>query len=250
MIQLVASSGFLTVNKVVAREFGLEAAAFLGELASTQVYWESRGELNEDGMFFETAEQIEENTTLTAYQQGKASKVLESAGLIKTTRKGVPAKKYFAVDSDGLNAFFKNKFPSFLETRNQKNEKLDSQKLGSIKKRDNKKREIRKENNTVFDPLSEPVREKVNDFLEYRKEIKKPYKSEKSIESFVKQVAKQEQLHGALAVIQCIDTSMQNGWQGVFWENIKSSKASSKLDAIDQWAENMERRTNAEQGIF
>lgn len=250
VIQLVATSGFLTVNKVIAREVGLEAAALLGELASTQVYWEERGELNEDGMFFETAEQIEQNTTLTAYQQGKASKVLEGAGLIRTTRKGVPAKKYFVVDADGLSAFFKNKFPSFLETRNQKTEKLDSQKLGSIKKRDNKKREERKDKyNTVSNSLlSEPVKDKVMDFLAYREEIKKPYKSERSIQSFVNQVVKQEQIHGSIAVIECIDKSIRNGWQGVFWDKIETpakDKLTEKLEAMESWGMN-----NAEQGIF
>ena len=66
--------------------------------------------------------------------------------------------------------------------------------------------------------LSEPVREKVLDFLAYRKEIKKPYKSERSIKSLVKQIEKQEQALGSIAVIRVIDTSMQNGWQGLFWD--------------------------------
>lgn len=250
MIQLVASSGFLTVNKYIASKFGLDAAVLLGELASTQIYWEEHGKLDEEGMFYQTCEQITNNTTLSKHQQAKAAKALEDAGVLRTKKKGIPPMKYYAIDADELYRVLNQRWLKNLTNDGQKIEPTSVKKLNTNNKRENKKREIRKENNTVFDSLSEPVREKVNDFLEYRKEIKKPYKSEKSIESFVKQVAKQEQLHGALAVIQCIDTSMQNGWQGVFWENIKSSKASSKLDAIDQWSANMERRANAEQGIF
>lgn len=253
MIQLVASSGFITVNKVIAKEYGLEAAVFLGEIASTQVYWESHGGLNEDGMFFETAEQIEENTSLTTYQQGKASKVLEEVGLLVTKRKGVPAKKFYAVNVDGVQSLFQNKFLKNLETRNQKTKKLDSQFFEvSNKNRDNKKREIRIDKNiTVLESsLSEPVKEKVLDFLAYRDEIKKPYKSERSIQSFVRQVEKQEQIHGSLSVINCIDMSMQNGWLGVFWNKIEESKPTSKIDMIDKWAADMERRVNEESGIF
>ena len=72
--------------------------------------------------------------------------------------------------------------------------------------------------------LSEPVREKVLDFLEYRKEIKKPYKSERGIKSLVSQIEKQEQAIGSIAVIRVIDTSMQNGWQGLFWDKAQKPK--------------------------
>ena len=252
MIQLVASNGFLTVNKAVAREVGLEAAALLGELASSQVYWEERGNLNEDGMFFETAETIEQNTTLTSYQQGKASKVLEAHGLIRTARKGVPAKKYFAVDADGLDAFFKNKFPSFLETRIQKNKKQDTKKLGSNNKRDNKKREVIKDKKDIVlnSVLSDPVKEKVIEFLEYRQEMGKPFKSERGVQTLINTVAKQEQVIGATAVINCIDTSMSNGWQGLFWDKGQQNSKRSTLDDIDRWAENMRRAENAEQNIL
>lgn len=226
VIQLVASSGFITVNKIIAKEFGIDAAVFLGEIASTQVYWEAHNGLDENGMFFETAEQITENTTLTTYQQGKASKVLEDAGLLKSKRKGVPAKKFYAVDSDGLEVFFKNKFLKNLETRVEKIEKLDSQFFGNInKKREIKKREIRKDNKDIVleSSLSDPLKEKLIDFLSYRQEIKKPFKSEKAIESLVAKVEKQEQTFGTSAVIQCIDMTFENQWTGIIWDKIKKS---------------------------
>jgi radical SAM superfamily enzyme len=66
--------------------------------------------------------------------------------------------------------------------------------------------------------------EKILDFLEYRKEIKKPYKSERGIKSLVSQIEKQEQAIGSIAVIRVIDTSMQNGWQGLFWDKVQKPK--------------------------
>jgi DNA-binding transcriptional regulator GbsR (MarR family) len=182
VIKLVASSSFLTVNVAIAHEIGLDSAVVLGELASTQVYWEERGEVDENGMFYETAEQIEQKTTLSPYKQAKAIRELEARGLVKTKMKGVPAKKYFFVDGEELGRLLESKFPKNLKASIQKTLKQDSKKLEGNNKRVNKKREVIKENNTVLNSmLSEPVKEKLIDFLEYRKEIKKPYKSERSV---------------------------------------------------------------------
>lgn len=80
------------------------------------------------------------------------------------------------------------------------------------------------ENEISQSSLSEPVKEKMIEFLEYRKEIKKPYKSTKSIRSLISQIEKQEQAIGSIAVIHVIDTSMQNGWQGLFWDKAQKPK--------------------------
>lgn len=81
--------------------------------------------------------------------------------------------------------------------------------------------------------LSEPVKEKVLDFLSYRQEIKKPYKSERSIKSLITQIEKQEQAIGSMAVISVIDTSMQNGWQGLFWDKAPKKQNHSSADMAE-----------------
>ena len=90
--------------------------------------------------------------------------------------------------------------------------------------------------------LSEPVKEKLIDFLEYRREIKKPYKSDRSIRILVGQIEKQEQAIGSSAVIQCINTSMQNGWQGIFFDDRAGSKNrhTQKLIDIGEWGKQYE----------
>jgi hypothetical protein len=85
----------------IAKKVGNDAAILLAELASSQVYFENNGMLT-DGMFFETVELIEDRTNLTKYQQSKAVKVLEEAGILKTKLKGIPAKRYFAVDGEKI----------------------------------------------------------------------------------------------------------------------------------------------------
>ena len=249
MLQLIASSSFLTVNMAIAKQVGNDAAILLAELASSQVYFENNGMLT-DGMFFETVELIEDRTNLTKYQQAKAVKVLEESGILKTKLKGIPAKRYFFVDGEKILGLVDHKKSKNLTTGGQKTSPQEVKKLDRNNNRVSIKENNKRINNTVVNDsaLSDPVKEKVMDFLAYREEIKKPYKSERSIKSFVNQVEKQEQLHGSIAVIECIDKSMSNGWQGVFWDKIQTT--SNKLDMIDKWAADMERRGNEESGIF
>lgn len=233
VLKLIASNSFITVNVEIARAVGIEAAVVLGELASSQIYWEERGGM-EEGMFFETAEQLEERTTLTRYQQTKAINALEDAGIIKTALRGFPAKKYFFVNGDKITELFENKFSKNFKTCVQKTLKQDVKKLESNNKRVKENRETRKEdNNTVSQAnLSEPVREKLIDFLDYRKEIKKPYKSDRSLKALVNQVERQEQQIGATAVIAVIDKTMENGWQGLYWDKVGKPKEKTGVDAI------------------
>ena len=249
MLQLIASSSFLTVNMAIAKQVGNDAAILLAELASSQVYFEGNGMLT-DGMFFETVELIEDRTNLTKYQQAKAVKVLEESGILRTKLKGIPAKRYFFVDGEKIVELVDHKKSKNLTTGGQKTSPQEVKKLDRNNKRYNKNREtIIDKNNIVSESsLSEPVKEKVVDFLGYREEIKKPYKSERSIKSCVNQAEKQEQLHGSIAVIECIDKSIRNGWQGVFWDKIETpakDKLTEKLEAMESWGMN-----NAEQGIF
>lgn len=239
VIRLVASTNFLTVNVVIAREIGLDAAVMLGELASTQVYWEERGAVDENGMFYETAEQIEAKTTLTQYKQAKAVKALEDRGLVKTKMKGVPAKKYFYVDGEELGLLLENKFSKNLKARIENTSNLDSKKLETNNKRVSKKEKVIKDKYTAVlnSALSEPVRAKLIEYLQYRDEMKKPFKSERGIGTLVKQVEKQEQQHGAAAVIWCIDNTMSNGWQGLFWDKITAARDryAQQIDEVDTW---------------
>lgn len=246
MLQLVANKSFITVNRIIAKSFGLDAAVLLGELASTQVYWEDQGGLDEDGMFYETCEQITKNTTLSKHQQAKAAKALEDAGVLRTKKKGLPPMKYYVIDADKLWGVLNQRQLKNLTNDGEKIEPTSVKKINTNNKRENNKREVIKDKrDIVFDStLSDPVKEKLIDFLEYRKEIKKPYKSERSIKSLVTQVEKQEQRIGSIAVIECIDKTMRNGWQGLFWEKEETKRANSlesKLQAIDSWG-----GTNAE----
>ena len=65
-----------------------------------------------------------------------------------------------------------------------------------------------------------PAKEKLIEFLRYRKEIKNPY-PESSTRILVKETARQEQRHGSGAVVRLIEESIRNGWKGIFFDRLE-----------------------------
>ena len=110
ILDLLKPDGYIMVNKKIVQLFGLHEAILLGSLCSKQSYWKDHWDTTTygqwDGYFFCTAEQFEEETTLSSHFQRKAFTNLEEQGIIKTTLRGVPAKKYFHVNEYKLLALF------------------------------------------------------------------------------------------------------------------------------------------------
>lgn len=106
VLDLLSSDQYINVNKGVIRKFGLHEAILLGSLCSRQRYWREHWDETKygkfDGFFFCTAEELENETTLSPYLQRSALKNLENKCIIHTCLRGVPAKKYFMVDSVAL----------------------------------------------------------------------------------------------------------------------------------------------------
>ena len=108
-----------------------------------------------------------------------------------------------------------------------KSENLKSENRTLLNK-DNNKRKIltNKEKNTKkekthdfeYHNLSDEFIKKIHEFLEYRKESKKPLRSKKSIQSKINSWNKEVVEHGEKLVMKSIDFSIENGYQGT---NIK-----------------------------
>lgn len=103
LINLLSNSGYIIVNKEIIRKIGLHESIILGELCSEYVYWEKINKLD-NGYFFSTRENIEQNTGLSAYQQREPFKKLVSIGVILEKYKGMPQQKWYSLDLDNLYA--------------------------------------------------------------------------------------------------------------------------------------------------
>ncbi|MED1476993.1 hypothetical protein P4U57_22170 [Bacillus pseudomycoides] len=98
--QLLNGTGFLNVNKELARKTSLNASALFGQvLSSYQSFKDKRMLIERDGLswFFLTEKTIEEETTLKREAQAQAIKLLVNNGYIIVQRFGVPARRHFHI---------------------------------------------------------------------------------------------------------------------------------------------------------
>lgn len=107
ILQLIASDGFITVNKELIKLVGLEEAIIFGELASEWDYWQKRNEVH-DGWFFSTIENIEDKTTLSEHKQRRAINKLKALNLIDVMIKGLPAKRYIKINTEAVKDLLLN----------------------------------------------------------------------------------------------------------------------------------------------
>jgi hypothetical protein len=282
VLKMIGSTAFLMANKEIIRLTDIETAILYSDLAGAQDYWSERNE-SQDGYFYRTQNEIELNTTLSAKVQLRCLRVLEGKGLIKTKLKGLPAKKYFCIDSECIYRLSQilqkgetcisdkdnqvkqkstNKSGEIVETSLAISYNQDSTKGRIINNIINNNKEIIIENNnkektdfsflendpeiislndkkTTLEILPVVVYQKqkkakekapqiypanfspamiraVESFIEYRKEIKKPFKSDKSQQTKVNQLSNQIEAYGEEIVLDSIQSAIANGWQGTF----------------------------------
>ena len=146
ILQLLASSSFITLNKNVIKSVGLEEALLLGELCSEYDYWIKREEL-QDGYFFSTVENIEENTTLNDYKQRKALKTLQQLKIVDVKVKGLPAKRYFKINEEQLIKLLNIQYSNNLKYSSQNFKELDTKNFECNKNKQNKNKDNNKKIN-------------------------------------------------------------------------------------------------------
>lgn len=97
---LLRNDGFVIYNRNLAKNIGVNEAILYSELLSRWNYFRERGQLTEDGFFFNTVKDLEEGTALSDYQQRRALNSLKDKGLIEMEVRGIPAKRYFRIVED------------------------------------------------------------------------------------------------------------------------------------------------------
>ncbi len=148
ILSILSNDNFITVNKTIAAEVGLEAAVILGELASEYVYW-SRCNGLEDGYFYSTIENLEKKTFLSGHNQRIALSILQEKGWIEVSKKGLPAKRYIKIFDDKIMDFFNDKSSKILTTGD---EKIEQQEIEIFNTNKNiEKKNIEKEYKDIYD---------------------------------------------------------------------------------------------------
>lgn len=141
VIDLLRSDGSIIVNKRLAHSIGIESAIMFSELISKKIYFENKNQLTKDGYFFNTVENMKEDTTLSKYQQSKAIKKLVELNLIKQENRGIPQKRYFKITNDDnlvLETLGMSQLSSFLTIRSENTELLFNNTKGNNTKKTHK----------------------------------------------------------------------------------------------------------------
>lgn len=108
VIDLLRNDNYIMANKTIAKTLGLDEAILIGEFASEHSYWEQRNEL-QDGYFYSTVENVENNTTLSSYRQRSALNTLKKAGIVDVKVMGLPARRFIKINPVELERAIDNK---------------------------------------------------------------------------------------------------------------------------------------------
>lgn len=131
LLDLINGNNYGVFNRQIARLIGLNTSIVLSEFIDKFQYFSSQRALvslkGQDGLwFYLTAAYIEERTTLTEKEQRSCIEKLISLGFIKKVTAGLPAKRYFQLDTLKIFEYFKFKLNS---TNLAPGPNLDSQKV-------------------------------------------------------------------------------------------------------------------------
>lgn len=96
IFELVNPANTIGANRFLAHAIGAAEAVIYSALLAKSAYYEERGMIS-DGWFFSTVADLEESTTFSEKQQRRAIDKLIKAGLIRSERRGMPAKRFFKI---------------------------------------------------------------------------------------------------------------------------------------------------------
>ena len=127
IFELLREDNIIHANRTLAAAIGLNEAVIYGALLGKDYYYRSSERLDGEDMFYATASDLTQRTSLTRFQQDRAVTHLEKLGLISTKVKGVPAKRHFKINQDiSVITSLLNSKTSFKETANPVLKKLEN----------------------------------------------------------------------------------------------------------------------------
>jgi hypothetical protein len=100
IFKILSIDNTISVNRTLAHVIGLQESVFYQALLSKNEYYEKRNLLDPDGYFYCTFDDMEKSTTLPRRAQERIVAKLVELNLISYCRKGMPAKRFFAINKD------------------------------------------------------------------------------------------------------------------------------------------------------
>jgi hypothetical protein len=172
--KLLDSGNYITINKTIIKKLGLLEAVLLGDFINKYSYFSNRGMLTEDDEFFNTIENIINDTGITKNQLKQTTQTLIDYNILSVKKKGIPAKNYYKLYFNKIEKLF---------TSELKNSSLDKQKTNHFNKNkiNKNKEELSKDNikdESFFDSNFSPIKDELIKYFDLYKKLHPKCKKE------------------------------------------------------------------------
>lgn len=215
---ILSQSAFWQINKALASKVGLESSILLSELVSREGYFEGRDmliEINGDGYFFCTSQQLTDVTTLSYRKQKRCIKTLEDAGMIKTFLRGVPAKVHFSICDNNIMQCVNTSISKTQNTVLAKRKNCSSRNAKTINNNkeiiidNNNKEQYKEKAKAYFDDLE--INDLFIEFLDLRKSLKA-----KNTDRAIKLILKKLKDYPVEVQKEMIEQSIMSSWKSIY----------------------------------
>ncbi len=98
---LISTEAYWQVNKAIAKITDNDTAILLADLISKEKYFENKGQMNGD-YFFNTVENIEQDTNIKKDKQRMCLTKLENLGIVETKMITIPRKRHYKINHEKL----------------------------------------------------------------------------------------------------------------------------------------------------
>lgn len=101
-LEIFSSESYLVVNKRLLKKYGPNVSIFISNLIDKYTYFREKDKLKDGDWFFQTHEQIMEQTGLSLHEIRACKTLLKRKEVIETKLKGVPPKEWYRIDLQEL----------------------------------------------------------------------------------------------------------------------------------------------------
>lgn len=205
VIQLLAQKNFITYSKVIAKLYGVNAAILLGAMCGYQ-------SCHNDEEFYKTQDEISDDTCLGIFAIKEGVKILKAVGILRVTKKGMPAQNYYFVTANKLAEILLTSEVKITQQASSSNN-INIQKKKE-EKNNNKRATVGESTiESIIKTQDERLQEPLRNFAEMRKEIKRPITA-RGLELAVKKL--QQMTSNIAEQVEIVNQSTMNSWQGFF----------------------------------
>lgn len=162
VLNTLSADAFWSVNKAVARKYGIENATFISELIYKYKYWKAKGQLDNNKGFFYTSADIQKALGCSERVAKRLTKSVQDTKLVEVKKRGTPAKNYWYIKFKPLLAVLTGQVETVLTTEVDNDPTGQVETVPAITKKTDEENKPKKENAAKAPP---PLMRRLTDLI-------------------------------------------------------------------------------------